>query len=158
RGATARHFGELITGAVLIREAMAPRLRVQAILKSAVRGSLIADSHPDGTSRGLVNFGAGAPAASVPEISLGQGAVLPVIATLPSGSLHQGVVAVPEASISAALMTYMAESEQVVSTIAVAAVLDGDEVATAGGYLVQLLPEVERGPLMVMTERLTGFQ
>jgi len=28
----------------------------------------------------------------------------------------------------------------------------------AGGYLVQLLPEVERGPLMVMTERLTDFQ
>lgn len=166
RGATARHFGELITGAVLIREAMAPRLRVQVILKSAVRGSLVADSHPDGTSRGLVNFGAGGPAGSVPEIVLGPGALLQVMRTLPNGSLHQGVVEVPApkeaqapgSAISAALMAYMSDSEQVASFIAVAAVFDGDQVAAAGGYLVQLLPEVERGPLMVMTERLSGFQ
>src|ERR1700678_881457 len=72
RGVTARHFGELLTGAVLLREAMAPRQRVQAILKGAAKGSLIADSHPDGTSRGLVNLGAGG--VDGPEVSLGQGA------------------------------------------------------------------------------------
>ena len=158
RGETARCFGELITGAILVREAMAPRLRVQAILKSDRKGSLVADAHPDGTSRGLVNFGAGGrPAGS--ELSLGQGALLQVMRTLPGGSLHQGVVAVPEGGgVSGALMAYMAESEQVASTIAVAAVFAGDTVVAAGGYLVQLLPEVERGPLMVMTERLTDFQ
>ncbi|HEY8075165.1 MAG TPA: Hsp33 family molecular chaperone HslO, partial [Labilithrix sp.] len=32
------------------------------------------------------------------------------------------------------------------------------EVVAAGGYLVQLLPEVEEGPLMVMTERLRAFE
>jgi hypothetical protein len=31
-------------------------------------------------------------------------------------------------------------------------------VAAAGGYLVQLLPEVGRGPLLVMTERLRDFE
>ncbi len=157
-GATARHFGELITGAVLIREAMAPRLRVQAILKSAQKGSLVADAHPDGTSRGLVNFGSGGrPPGS--ELDLGAGALLQVMRTLPGGSLHQGVVSVPEGGgVSGALMAYMADSEQVASTIAVAAIFDGDAVVSAGGYLVQLLPEVERGPLMVMTERLTDFQ
>jgi molecular chaperone Hsp33 len=159
RGATARHFGELVTGAVLLREAMAPRLRVQAILKSAHKGSLVADSHPDGTSRGLVNFGAGVAKAEAPEVSLGPGALLQVMRTLPSGSLHQGVVEVPEGGgVSGALMAYMQDSEQIVSTIAVAALFDDDAVAAAGGYLVQLLPEVERGPLMVMTERLTDFQ
>jgi molecular chaperone Hsp33 len=132
---------------------------VQAILKSAQKGSLVADSHPDGTSRGLVNFGSGAAKGAAPEVSLGPGALLQVMRTLPSGSLHQGVVAVPEGGgISGALMAYMQDSEQVVSTIAVAALFDGDEVAAAGGYLVQLLPEVERGPLMVMTERLTDFK
>jgi molecular chaperone Hsp33 len=166
RGQTARHFGELITGAVLLREAMAPRLRVQAIFKSKVRGSLVADAHPDGTSRGLVNFGAGGrdaasyeEGAAAPEISLRGGALLQVMRTLPSGSLHQGVVEVPESGgISGALMAYMQDSEQIVSTIAVSALVERGEVVAAGGWLVQLLPEVERGPLMVMTERLTDFQ
>jgi molecular chaperone Hsp33 len=154
-GTTARVFGELVTGAVLIREAMAPKLRVQAILRSAGgEGTLVADAHPDGTSRGLVNFGAGR---SV-DVSLGRGALLQVMRTLPNGALHQGVVAVPEGSgISGAMMAYMQESEQVVSTIGVAAVVEGGEVVVAGGYLVQLLPEVERGPLAVMTERLADF-
>lgn len=158
RGATARHFGELLTGAVLLREAMAPRLRVQAILKGAHKGSLVADSHPDGTSRGLVNLGDRSP--DTPQIFLGPGALLQVMRSLPNGSLHQGVVGVPEGGgISAAFMQYMQDSEQVVSTLAVAAIFDdGGSLVVAGGYLVQLLPEVERGPLMVMTERLADFK
>jgi molecular chaperone Hsp33 len=165
RGATARHFGELITGAILVRETMAPNLRVQGILKSATgRGSLVADAHPDGTSRGLVNFGAG----GAGEISVGKGALLQMMRTMPNGALHQGVVEVPApnpgdprgehgSGISRGLMAYMQDSEQVFSMIAVACVLAGDTVVTAGGYVVQLLPEVERGPLMVMTERLADF-
>ena len=164
KGATARHFGELLTGTILVREAMAPSLRVQGILKGAGgKGTLVADAHPDGSSRGLVNFrGTG-------EISVEKGALLQMMRTLPSGALHQGMVEVPEVSradgrsgpasgISAGLMAYMQDSEQVVSTIAVATVLTGDEVVAAGGYLVQLLPEVERGPLMVMTERLAELE
>jgi molecular chaperone Hsp33 len=156
RGETARVLGELVTGAVLIREAMAPKLRVQAILRPAGGGgTLVADAHPDGTSRGLVSFGAGR--AEV-DVSMGPGALLQMMRSLPNGALHQGVVAVPEGGgIPGALMAYMQESEQVVSTIGVVAVVEGGEVAVAGGYLVQLLPEVERGPLAVMTERLADF-
>lgn len=55
-------------------------------------------------------------------------------------------------------MAYMQDSEQVVSTLAVATVLEDGRVTAAGGYIVQLLPEVERGPLMVMTERLADFE
>jgi molecular chaperone Hsp33 len=155
RGGTARHFGELITGAILVREAMAPALRVQVIVKGLrTKGNLVADSHPDGTSRGLVNFGKGGG-----DLNVQKGALLQVMRTLPSGALHQGVVEVPEGGgISGALMAYMQDSEQVVSTIAVATVMDGDHVIAAGGYIVQLLPEVERGPLMVMTERLAVFE
>jgi molecular chaperone Hsp33 len=154
-GETARHFGELITGAILIREAMAPKLRVQAILKAKGRGNLVADAHPDGLSRGLVNFGAGGKKGA---FAVGRGALLQVMRTLPSGSLHQGVVEVPEGGgISGALMAYMQDSEQIVSMIAVSALIEGEGVVAAGGYLVQLLPEVERGPLMVMTERLSDF-
>lgn len=164
KGATARHFGELVTGTILVREAMAPSLRVQGILKGAGgKGTLVADAHPDGSSRGLVNFRGNG------EISVEKGALLQMMRTLPSGALHQGMVEVPEVSrgdgrggpasgISAGLMAYMQDSEQIVSTIAVATVLTGDEVVAAGGYLVQLLPEVERGPLMVMTERLAELE
>lgn len=157
-GATAQRLGELITGAILVREAMAPNLRVQAIVKGAAgHGTLVADSHPDGTSRGLVNLGKGAAEKSAVEI--GEGSLLQVMRTLPSGMLHQGVVEVPaEGGISGGLMAYMQESEQVVSMIAVATLIGEDGVGASGGYLVQLLPEVERGPLMVMTERLKEFE
>ncbi|WP_104976796.1 Hsp33 family molecular chaperone HslO [Sorangium cellulosum] len=156
-GTTAQRLGELITGAILVREAMAPTLRVQAIVKGAAgRGTLVADSHPDGTSRGLVNLGKGAEGSAV---EIGGGSLLQVMRTLPSGMLHQGVVEIPaEGGISGGLMTYMQESEQVVSMIAVATLLGADGVGASGGYLVQLLPEVERGPLMVMTERLKEFE
>ncbi|WP_437288205.1 Hsp33 family molecular chaperone HslO [Sorangium sp. So ce406] len=157
-GKTAQRLGELITGAILVREAMAPNLRVQAIIKGASgNGTLVADSHPDGTSRGLVNLGKGAADGSAVEV--GAGSLLQVMRTLPSGMLHQGVVEVPaEGGISGGLMAYMQESEQVVSMIAVATLLGEDGVGASGGYLVQLLPEVERGPLMVMTERLKDFE
>jgi len=153
-GNTARTFGELITGAILYRETMAPQLRVQGVLKgSGGTGSLVADSHPSGRTRGLVQLKGGR------ELELGQGAVIQMMRTLPSGRIAQGLVELPSGGgISQALMEYMQASEQVVSMVAVSAVVNEDGGVAAGGYLVQLLPEVGRGPLMVMTERLREFE
>lgn len=155
QGTTGRHLGDLVTGSVLFRETMAPNLRVQGILKGAGgSGSLVADSHPSGKTRGLVQLGGGAR-----EVSIGPGAIMQMMRTLPNGKINQGFVEVPESgSISRALMEYMQTSEQVVSMLAMGTLLDDDRVAAAGGYLVQLLPEVGRGPLMVMTERLKDFE
>ncbi|MEO7327100.1 MAG: Hsp33 family molecular chaperone HslO, partial [Minicystis sp.] len=176
RGDVAARFGELLTGTILVREAMAPGLRVQGILKGKGKGSLVADAHPDGSSRGLVNFGAAGK-----DMSFGPGSILQIMRTLPGGAMHQGVIEVPFEDdaprprplgedgsamprirrwgpVSAGLMAYMQDSEQIVSTIDVATVMDGDEIVAAGGYIVQLLPEVERGPLMLMTERLSDFE
>ena len=154
-GQTARHFGDLLTGSILFRETMAPNLRVQGIIKgSSGSGSLIADSHPSGQTRGLVQLKGGAR-----EIDLGQGAVLQLMRTLGSGRINQGVVEVPkDGGISHSFMSYMQTSEQVISMLAVGTLFDGDRVHSAGGYIVQLLPEVGRGPLMVMTERLHDFE
>jgi len=78
---------------------------------------------------------------------------------LPNGRINQGVVEVPEdGGVSQAFMAYMQTSEQVVSMIAVSTLIEDGEVISAGGYMVQLLPEVGRGPLMVMTERLREFE
>ena len=154
-GITARHFGDLLTGSILFRETMAPNLRVQGIIKGAANsGSLIADSHPSGQTRGLVQL-----KGETEEIDLTRGAVLQLMRTLPSGRINQGVVEVPkDGGISHSFMSYMQTSEQVVSMLAVGTLFDGDQVISAGGYLVQLLPEAARGPLMVMTERLREFE
>lgn len=154
-GETARAFGDLITGAILFRETMAPQLRVQGILRGARgTGSLVADSHPSGKTRGLIQLKPGQS-----EITLQDGAVIQMMRTLPSGRINQGMAEVPpQGGVSQALMAYMQNSEQVVSMLAVGTILDGDEVVAAGGYMVQLLPEVGRGPLMVMTERLRDYE
>ena len=154
-GQTARHFGDLLTGSILFRETMAPSLRVQGIIKgSGGSGSLIADSHPSGQTRGLVQLKGGAE-----EIELGPGAVLQLMRTLGSGRINQGVVEVPkDGGISHSFMSYMQTSEQVISMLAVGTLFEGGRVHSAGGYIVQLLPEVGRGPLMVMTERLREFE
>lgn len=157
KGSVASRFGDLLTGSILIREAMSPNMRVQAILKGASgKGSFVTDAKPDGTNRGLVGF-----AGSTGEDMASKGALLKMMRTLPNGSLHQGIVEVSfdpaDGGISGALMAYMQNSEQIVSTIAVATMLEGDTVKAAGGYIVELLPEVERGPLMIMTQRLEDF-
>jgi molecular chaperone Hsp33 len=154
-GRTAACFGDLLTGSVLFRETMAPDLRVQGILRGAGgAGSLVADSHPSGMTRGLVQLPRGGE-----EVDTGPGAMLQLLRTLPGGRINQGVVEIPPGGeVSQGLMAYMQTSEQVVSMVAVGTLIDEGEVVSAGGYLVQLLPEVGRGPLGIMTERLRGFE
>ncbi|WP_394837332.1 Hsp33 family molecular chaperone HslO [Pendulispora rubella] len=155
QGDLALLFADLITGSILVRETMSPDQRVQIILQAADQTSrMVADSNPDMSpwTRGLVQL---APKAS--SFDLGAEARLQVARRLYNGSLHQGVVAVPASGgISGALMSYMQTSEQVVSMIAVGTYGEGDSMC-AGGYIVQLLPDVGEGPLMLMTERLKDF-
>jgi molecular chaperone Hsp33 len=152
-GENGQRLGELLTGAVLVRETMAPSHRVQGLFHTRDRrGQLVADAHPDGGNRGLLVRRKG-----LEDVSL-EGGTLEMMRTLYSGEVHRGVVRIPDrGGLSEALMTYMASSEQVASMIAVACVLEGDQVKAAGGYIVQLLPEVGRAPLAIMTERLRDF-
>jgi molecular chaperone Hsp33 len=153
-GDTAFHFANLLTGVVLLRLTMAPQLRVQAILRgSGSTGTLVADSHPTGRTRGLVTVKNAGEA-----VELGPGSLLRLMRTLHDGSLQEGIVEVPSGGIAPALMTYLQVSEQVKTMIAVGAVVGDDGAISAGGYLVQILPEAQRGPMMVMTERLEDFR
>ncbi len=151
-GVTAMRVGELITGAVLLREATAPGRRVQIIVRDGQGGSLVADAHPDGSNRAMVMNRSGR------ALDFSNQALMQVAYTLPNGELHQGVVELSaDGGISESLMSYMQVSEQVVSTIAVAAVPAEGRVGAAGGYLVQLLPDADRDALERMTERLGSF-
>jgi len=153
KGHVVQQLADLVTGTILVRETMAPQLRVQGVLRPpGGKGTLVADSHPDGTSRGLANL---------PESAgtlLDDGSVLLMMRTLPSGKLHQGMVEVRQArGLSDALMTYFQESEQVSTTLSVGTIVQGEELIASGGYLVQLLPELSESVLAVMTERLSAF-
>jgi len=159
-GDLARTYGELLTGAILVRETMAPGQRVQAILSRAGQGQMIADSHPDdgdtgAITRGLFNRNETLAATQLARASmLGEGSILKVIRSLPRGRIHQSIVEASGTGMSQALMSYMQESEQVTATLVVSTVVRDGEVVASGGFIVQLLPEVTDGPLAVMTERL----
>src|SRR4029077_20869858 len=119
---SARKLGELVTGAVLVRETMAPDYRLQALLRSRDnRFRLVADSHPDGGSRALLTRASRDPdaarqdpAGDTADYSF-EGGTLEVVRTLYNGELHRGVVAVEAGGMSKALMSYLQGSEQVAS-------------------------------------------
>ncbi len=152
RGKTAERLAELVTGAALMREAMAPGFRAQVVLQAANKGgNLVADAQPDGSNRGIVNLG------GKREVALDQGGVVQVLRSTPRG-VFQGVVQLPEAGgVSGALMAYLQDSEQITGVLNVRATMDGENVERAAGYFIQLLQDADRGLLMVMTERLAGF-
>lgn len=151
-GRNASNLADVVTGTILVRLTMAPTYRVQGIVRGAgQRGTIVADSHPDGSTRGLVQRPKG-----LEEVSLAEGALLQMMRNFPNGAVNQGVVEVPADGISGALMGYFQSSEQITSVCSVSTTFGGDEPPSAGGYLVQLLPEVSRAPLAVMTERLAA--
>lgn len=140
-------LGELMTGAVLLRETTQPARRVQLLWRDRRGGTLVADALPDGSNRGIVN--PGADAAVLP----GGDHLLQVSYTLPNAAMHQGMVGIPAGEdMSSALMRYLQQSEQILSMTAVAALPGPGGVRTAGGYVVQLLPEATREVIGEMTD------
>jgi molecular chaperone Hsp33 len=149
-------FGELLVTTILFRETMSPQLRVQGIASAANgSGQFIADSHPSGDVRGLVQRND-----PNQRVTLSSGSTLRMMRSLPNGSLNQGVIELTDKpTIVDGFMAYMQTSEQIVTMVGVGVALDTHGLVTrAGGYLVQLLPGHKRGPLMVMTERLKDFE
>ena len=129
---------------------MAPKLRVQVILKNSKNQSLMADAHPKGLTRGLASA-----ALSYETFQVCEDTRCQVIRILPNQQLHQGITSVEcEQGVSGALTQYMLSSEQVTSTIAVANQWQEDELICAGGLLVQLLPEANRETLETLTKTL----
>jgi len=155
-GAIAHDMADLVTTAVLYRETMAPSLRVQCIVRfDEEAGQLVADSHPDGWTRGLLQPGSGDAPPDLRETR----STLQMMRTLPNSDLHRGVVEVPESgNLSEAFMRYMQLSEQIVSMISLGSTIEGESPA-AGGFVVQLLPEATEAEaaMETMTKRLEGF-
>jgi molecular chaperone Hsp33 len=155
-GPVAHDLADLVTTAVLYRETMAPTLRVQCIVRlEDGAGQLVAESHPDGSTRGLLQPGSGD---AQPDIRHTR-ATLEMMRTLPNSELHRGVVEMPEGgNLSDAFMRYMQLSEQIVSMISLGSVVEGEN-PTAGGFVVQVLPEAAEAEtaMETMTRRLEDF-
>ncbi len=152
---TARALAELTTATVLFREAMSPDLRVQMLLKgTGDTGVLVADSAPEGMTRGLVQRAQGATPA---PFQVGPGSRLQLMRTLRTGQLAQGVVELVSERIADGVMLYMHRSEQINTMVGLGTHFEDGRLVHAGGYMVQALPEAQPGPLMVMSERLADF-
>ena len=153
-GDTAATLGEILTAAVLIRETMAPGYRLQTILKDSIGNHVVGDAHPGGKTRGLVSV-----ASEATGLLLGDDSILQVIRMLPNHEMHQGIVSAGLGEgVAGAVMTYLQQSEQVTSMVGIRCIVDGERVVAAGGYVVQLLPEITEMPLAIMTERLEDFR
>src|ERR1700690_1034108 len=88
KGSETTVFGDLLTGTVLFRETMSPQLRVQGIAKPENgQGQLVADSHPSGDVRGLIQRRTGQA-----EVEIASGSTLRMLRSLQDGSINQGVV------------------------------------------------------------------
>lgn len=147
-GVLAKRLGELLCGAVLVRETMQPGKRLQIILYDSMGGRLVADSQPDGSSRGIVNPG------SDDAVDLHRDGRLEVSYTLRNGELHQGIVGLPVGSdVATALMTYLHTSEQITAFVSVQAMVRGDSMAV-GGFVAQVTPEAEPEGIEEMTAHL----
>jgi len=157
-GQNATQLAELITLAVLYRETMAPTLRVQAIVRGAEGGQMVADSDPSGACRGLVRSRRGQ------DLDLtSEGALLQMMRPMRLGDPHVGTVAVPtDGRLASAAVAYFDQSEQIPTMVSLGAVVADDDdsyIVSAGGFVVQILPEARdlEGPLAVMTLRLEEF-
>lgn len=149
--AFAQRLGDLVTGALLVRQTMAPDLRVQILLSDGRRTRLMADALPDeGKTRGLMQIPKGSTAAVLDTMNQ-----LVVMRTMHNGAMQQGHVQLgANQTVAQAIMEYFRVSEQVASFVAIGTRIENDEVKAAAGYVVQLLPEVTEAPLAVMVERL----
>lgn len=149
-GATAAQIANVLTATILVRETMAPENRVQIIYKDARGSQLVGDGYPEGKTRGLVRIKSGAG-----EVEIGAGGVFQVERIVRLGKSHQGIIPTADGEdLVVALRNYFLRSEQVTTMVDLACVERDGDVVAAGGYVVQLLPELTDPPLRAMHQRL----
>lgn len=149
-------LADLVSASVLLRLTMSPDYRLQAILQAPQAGRMVADSRPDGITRGLIQRTGEAP------FSTGGATRLSIHRTIFGGKTHQGVVeTTAEQTIGDAFSGYLHRSEQITSVVKLGHRFDDNANPTfAGGYLVQLMPaegDPDQASLALMTARLENL-
>ena len=131
-------YGRLLTGSALLQLAQSPIDRVQCSLDhSGTAGTLLADVWPGPCVRGRVEH---AQSTQAPLYG-GDGNIHVSRQPARGGELYQSVSPMHASSIAGALQHFTMESEQVITFISLATVVDDDgQVTMSGGLFVQALP------------------
>ena len=142
-------FLDQITATILLRLTMSPDYRLQTILQNPHAGSLVVDSIPDGTTRGMLRRPLDAP------FSFGEKTHFAVHRAMFGGDLHQGIVETSShQNLSDVVTGYLHRSEQISSVVALAHHFEETLLIASGGYIIQLLPHSDHASLALMTARL----
>lgn len=140
-------LGRALTGALLLAGTLKrdERLSLEWSGDGPLRG-VMADATPDGDARGYV----GRPQVHLPPRAgkldvggaVGRGVLCVMRVPLAGGSLYRSVVPIVSGEIGADLASYLDQSEQTPSAVAVGVWVESDgTVGAAGGYLLQALPD-----------------
>lgn len=87
---------------------------------------------------------------------IGQGD-LSVMRILENAEPYTSTVSLVSGEIAQDLAQYLAESEQIPSAVLLGVYLEGQQVRTAGGVLVQAMPEVSDGDLDILEANIAGL-
>ncbi|MCW5889559.1 MAG: Hsp33 family molecular chaperone HslO [bacterium] len=140
-------LGRALTGAMLLAGTLKrdERLSLEWSGDGPLRG-VLADATPDGDVRGYV----GRPQIHLPPRAgkldvggaVGRGVLCVMRLPLAGGTLYRSIVPIVSGEIGDDLASYLDQSEQTPSAVAVGVWIEADgRVGAAGGYLLQALPD-----------------
>lgn len=166
-GATVVLGRTMAAGLLLASNMKQPQSRINLRIRSAgPLGGLLVDAGLDGTVRGYVSN----PAIEVPlqadgqpNVRLGLGAgYLYLLRDVGYGRPYQSTVELSGGEISDDIASFLSNSEQTASAIALETFVNDEGVAQAGGILVQILPKAHRDEALSQkvydqVETLKGF-
>ncbi|NUN13278.1 MAG: Hsp33 family molecular chaperone HslO [Myxococcales bacterium] len=150
-------FGKLMVGAAMIRSTLHTYERFQISIKhNGAAGDLFVDTWPDGMVRGYVQDPTADPNVSGRPV-VGAIGVVEVSRSRMQRDHHiyQSITEVVSGNIVDELEMYMAESEQLPTSLRAQIVFDESGfVLWAGGVLVQVLPEADHADLKELVKRM----
>jgi molecular chaperone Hsp33 len=156
-------LGRLVTGAALMGSLLKDDQRLALMIEAnGPLQKLHAETDAAGHVRGSVKVPvSGVPVAAdgfdVPA-AVGKAGFLHVVKDLGMKEPYRGMVMLYSSEIAEDLAYYLTTSEQVPSTVALGVFLEGDgRVSTAGGLLVQALPEGRESLVSLLEQRLIAL-
>lgn len=144
KGAPAQALGEAVIAALLVASYCKNKERINLNIQGSgnIKQALV-DAYPDGTVRGYV-LERGADEISIEFEKQGPwgAGVLSILRTKQEQNEQPYIGTVPllTGHLAKDLTFYWAQSEQVPSAVGLAVQMNGDEIAAAGGFLVQAMP------------------
>jgi molecular chaperone Hsp33 len=167
KGQAIQGLGEAVISALLLASYCKSGQKINLNIQSSgfYRQALV-DAHPDGTVRGYIVERDEAQAQSVlggenTEFGPWGEGYLSVLRTRDGddgGKPYIGTVPLLTGYLAKDLSFYWVQSEQIPSAVGLAVNLDGDRVASAGGFLVQALPGANEAEVRILEHHISEIE